>query len=164
MKVKLRKLLVSDAGRCWEIIRHLDLSYLPVEVPTLKEVKEAIRASQKLRKEGMRFEFAITANGKHIGCINVVVDEQKPHIGRVGAYVDRKYWGRGICTRAIGLLEEFIVENMDVIRIEMIMAREQVASQKVVIKSGYKKEGLMKKFMKIGDSLHDCYLYAKIVK
>ncbi len=164
MKVKLRNLLISDARRCWEIISHLDLSYLPINVPTLQEVKEGIRISKKLRKQRMRFEFAIIANGKHIGCINIVVNEQKPHIGTIGAYIDRQYWGKGICTISIGLLEEFILENMDITRIEMIMAKDQVASQRVVIKSGYKKEGLMKKYMKIGNKFLDCYLYAKIMK
>jgi ribosomal-protein-alanine N-acetyltransferase len=164
MKIKLRKLLISDTRRCWEIISRLDLNYLPINAPTLQEVKEGIRISKRLRKQRMRFEFAIIANGKHVGCINIVVDKQKPYIGTIGAYIDRKYWGKGICTTAIGLLEEFIVEKMDITRIEMIMAKEQVASQRVVIKSGYKKEGLMKKYMKIGNKFHDCYLYAKIMR
>lgn len=32
------------------------------------------------------------------------------------------------------------------------------------VKSGYKKEGLLKKYLKVGDKFHDCHIYAKVVK
>ena len=62
------------------------------------------------------------------------------------------------------MLEEYIRENLDITRITICMAKENLASQRVAIKAGYKKEGLMKMYAKIGEKYHDAYLYAKLLK
>jgi hypothetical protein len=136
--------------------------------------------------ERMKVRIRVDLDPANVACVGELLDELETlnlleHLqsGRIDIYVGRVFdcsedgsckCGSGLynmeqfCTRAIGLLEEFIAENTDITRVEMIMAREQAASQRVVIKSGYKKEGLMKEYMKIGNRFHDCCLYAKIVK
>ena len=164
MKVQLRKVLISDARRFMEILSHPEFTYFPAKPATLKEEKDFLRKANTLRKEGHLYNFAVLANGKHVGGAGIRINEQFPHIGVIGYFIDRNYWNKGIATKAVELLEEFIAENLDIVRLEITAAKKNLASRQIAIKSGYKKEGVMKKYLKIGDTYHDCLLYAKILK
>ena len=60
-------------------------------------------------------------------------------------------------------LEEFITEKRDITRIEIRMAKQNKASQRVSVKGGYKKEGILAQMLFIEDKYFDCYLYTKIL-
>ena len=81
----------------------------------------------------------------------------------IGYFVDEKYWGKGVATRALKQLEEFILSNLSLHRIEIRMAKENKASQKIAIKCGYRKEGILHQVLCVENRWHDCYLYSKIV-
>ncbi len=115
-------------------------------------------------KKGTEHSFAVIANGKHIGGAGIKMNQEFPYRCEVGYFIDREYWNKGIATKVVKLLEEYIAENMEVVRIEIAMAKDNIGSCQVAIKAGYKKEGLMRKYLKIGDRYHDSCLYAKIVK
>ena len=120
--------------------------------------------TKNLRKEGIQFDFAIMVNGNHVGGTGIKIKQKFPYICEIGYFIDRKYWNKGIATKAVQLLEEFIATNLEIVRIEITSAKNNVGSCKVAVKSGYKKEGLMKKYLKVGEVYHDCHLYAKILK
>jgi ribosomal-protein-alanine N-acetyltransferase len=164
MKIELREPLISDAKRYFEILSHPEFYYFPAKPATLKEEKEFLRKSKSSRKNGAQYNFAIIANGKHVGGAGIKINQQYPYLCEIGYFVDRKYWNKGISTKTVELLEKFIVEKLNIVRIEIITAKENVACQRVAVKSGYKKEGLLKKRLKIGNKFHDCYLFAKILK
>ena len=163
MNIELRKPRISDAKRYLEILSHREFTYFPAKPATLKEEQDFLRLSKSLREKGSQYDFAIMANGKHVGAAGIKIKEY-PYICEIGYFVDRKYWNKGISTRAVQLLEEFIASNLKILRIEIITAKKNVGSCKVAVKSGYKKEGLMKKYLKISEVYHDCCLYAKILK
>ena len=164
MKIQLRKPVLSDAKRYLEILSHSEFYYFPAKPKTVKDEKDFLRKSRKLEKDGAQYNFAVMANGRHVGGAGIKINQQYPYVCEIGYFVDRKYWNKGISTKAVGLLEKFITKKQDIVRIEIFMAKENIGSRKVAIKSGYKKEGLMKKRLKIGDKFHDCWLYAKIMK
>jgi ribosomal-protein-alanine N-acetyltransferase len=60
-------------------------------------------------------------------------------------------------------LEEFIIAKTDITRIEMRIAKQNKASQRVAVKGGYNKEGILAQMLFIEDKCFDCYLYSKIV-
>lgn len=164
MNIELRKPCISDAKRYLEILSHPEFTYFPSRPVTLKEEQDFLRKARTLQKQGRQYIFALLANGKHIGGAGIKIKEQFPYICEVGYFVDHKYWNKGIATKAVEKLEEFITENLEIIRIEIIPAKKNIGSCKVAVKSGYKKEGTMKKYLKIGEVYHDCCLYAKILK
>ena len=165
MKIELRFPRLSDAKRYLEILSHPDFVYFPAKPKTLKEEQEFLRKSKQSRVQGALFDFAIIAQGKHVGAAGIRIIEQHPYICNIGYFVDRSFWNKGIASRAVELLETYIHDQLpDIVRIEIITAQGNIASQKVAIKSGYRKEGAMKKYLKVGNVYHDCYLYAKILK
>jgi ribosomal-protein-alanine N-acetyltransferase len=64
---------------------------------------------------------------------------------------------------ALEQLEEFVTSNLQISRIEIRMAKENRASQKIAMKSGYKKEGVLRQMLFVEDKWYDCYLYSKIL-
>lgn len=163
MKIEFRQPLISDARRYLEILSDPEFTYFPAKPQTLKEERDFLRMMKKLQTGGSQYNFAILANGKHVGGAGIKINQQFSYICEIGYFVDRKYWNKGIATKSVELLEEFISDNLDVVRIEITPAKNNIASCKVAVKSGYKKEGTMKKYLKIGDIYHDCCLFAKII-
>ena len=115
------------------------------------------------RRNGTEFNFSIIYNGRHVGAIGVRLDTFRSYSGEIGFFVAEKYWGRGITTEALKKLEEFIIEKTDITRIEIRMAKQNKASQRVTVKGGYKKEVIHAQMLFIEDKYFDCYLYAKIL-
>jgi ribosomal-protein-alanine N-acetyltransferase len=97
-----------------------------------------------------------------VGGIGVKINKHRSFIGEIGYFIDEAYWGQGIATEAVRLLEEICIRELRMTRIELLMLPENVASEKVAIKSGYRKEGLLQKALLHKDgSKRDCLLYAK---
>jgi len=88
------------------------------------------------------------------------VNQTRDHLGEIGYFVDSNYWGKGIATRATKLIEKWGFNKLKLKRIEIMMNPKNKASEKIAIKCGYKKEGLMKKALH--DGKEDAYLYAKV--
>jgi len=65
-------------------------------------------------------------------------------------------------TQAVKLLEEICFKDLGLSRIEIVMELDNKGSEKVAIKSGYKKEGQIQKLILNKDGTkRDCFLYAK---
>jgi ribosomal-protein-alanine N-acetyltransferase len=164
VEIELRQSRISDAKRYLEILSHPSFTYFPAKPKTLKEEKDFLRLMRKSQIEVNLFNFAVLANGEHIGGAGIKINQQYTHICEIGYFIDYKYWNKGIATKCVQLMEQFIDEYLDIVRIEITPAKDNIGSCKVAIKSGYKKEGIMKKYLKIGNMYHDCCLYAKILK
>ena len=137
MKILIRPQRVYDAKRYVEILSSASFIYFPAKPKSVKEEKEFLRLNSKKRKDKTSFNFSIIYNGEeHVGGIGVRIDLHRSFIGEIGYFVDEKYWGKGIATCALKLLEEFIFSNLSLHRIEIRMAKENKASQKVAIKCG----------------------------
>ena len=164
MNIELRKPRISDAKRYLEILSHPEFTYFPAKPATLKEEQNFLRMMTAVQKNGGEHNFAIMVNGKHVGGAGIKINQQFCYICEIGYFVDHRYWNKGIATRTVQLLEEFIASNLEIVRIEITPAKKNTGSCKVAAKSGYKREGIMKKYLKIGDVYHDCCRYAKILK
>jgi len=164
VNIELRKPRISDAKRYLEILSHPEFTYFPAKPATLKEEQNFLRMIKNLQVKGSQYNFAIMVNGKHIGGAGIKINQQFSYICEIGYFLDRKYWNKGIATKTVQLLENFIADNLEIVRIQITSAKKNIGSCKVATKSGYKREGVMKKYLKMGDAYHDCYLYAKILK
>jgi ribosomal-protein-alanine N-acetyltransferase len=80
----------------------------------------------------------------------------------LGYFVDEKYWGKGIAPEAVKLAEQIGFSKLGVKRIEIMMKKKNKASENAAAKCGYKKEGIVRKKLLLGNQYHDAYLYAKL--
>ncbi len=163
MKVEIRPQRVSDAKRFYKILNNPNFLYFPAKPKSIEKERAFLRLNLEKWKKKKEFNFSIIYNGEHVGAVGVMINSHYHYIGEAGYFVDEKYWGRGIAVAALKELERFIFDKLEIKRIEMIMAKENKASKKVAIKCGYKKEGILKRRLLIGNKYFDCYLYAKVI-
>ena len=161
INLKLRFQQVSDAKKFWEILNNPNFEYFPVRPKSIKDEADFLRQNKQKRKERKEFNYSIILRNKIVGAIGIIIDQHRPYIGEIGYFVDEKYWGKGIATKAVLLLEEIAFKKLGIKRIEIIMTKQNISSQKVAIKAGYKKEGIAKKKLLIFGKYLDSYLYAK---
>ena len=107
--------------------------------------------------------FTILHKGEVIGGIGIKIDQHRKHIGEIGYFLDEVYWGRGITTKAVKMVEKKAIKEFKIKRLTIIMDPRNKASERVAIKAGYKKEGLMRGAVEQKGKLKDALLYAKVV-
>jgi ribosomal-protein-alanine N-acetyltransferase len=164
VRIELRKQRVSDAKRFYEILNNPNFLYFPAKPQSLEEEKEFLRKNSEKRKKNIEYNFAIMYEKDVIGAIGIKIDQHRTYIGEIGYFVDETYWRKGIATEAVKLAERIGFQELGLTRIEILMDIENTASEKVAIKAGYFKEGLLKGKLKNGDAYRDAFLYAKLVE
>lgn len=82
-------------------------------------------------------------------------------VGEVSYYVWEKYWGNGFAVEALKSVVAFGFEYLNLERIQAIVDIRNISSEKVLMKAGFEKEGLLRKYP-LGKSIADVYMYAII--
>ena len=162
-KIEYRNVKLTDAKRLLEIVQHPDFKYFLPAPADLDAEKAIIRQMQAKQKQKLGFYFVILCNQKTIGSCNISIAHEK-HCCNLGYFIDRDYWGRGIATQSVKMLETKAFNELSIIRAQLIMDIRNKPSLKVAIKNNYKKEGILKKYMTGRTGLQDFYMYAKINK
>ncbi len=162
-KIELRNQRVSDAKRFFEILSNPNFKYFNVNPKDVEAEKEYLRQNTKKRKNNFEYNYSILYNGKLVGGCGIKIDQHRTYIGEIGYFLDEAYWGKGIVTKAVKILERIGFQKLGLKRIEILMHPKNVGSERVAIKCGYKKEGTMKKVIKDGNKFSDAHLYAKVM-
>ena len=160
-KVELRKIGLSDAKRMLEILNNPHFKYFTVRPKSIKAQEKWIKKSFKQRKENFAHHFVTLYCGKVVGGCGIKINQHRKHIGEIGYFLDEAYWNKGITTKAVRKPEQIGFGKLKLDRIEIVMNPKNKASEKVAIKCGYKKEGLMKKFIKQKNKYSAVWMYAK---
>jgi RimJ/RimL family protein N-acetyltransferase len=94
--------------------------------------------------------FAIELDGVLVGAIGLSLNSHS-YRGHVGYWVASPRRGRGICTRALRALSRWALDELDLQRLELITDPDNVASQRVAEKVGYRREGVLRAHLKHPD-------------
>jgi ribosomal-protein-alanine N-acetyltransferase len=162
--VSIRNQRLSHDRAFFRILTEGEFEFFPNPPATLEMEREFLKKSEASRIAGTAYNFSIMLNEQVVGAVGLLIDGRHMHCGEIGYFVDRRYWGQGIASRAVELAEAFGVQELKLTRLECMIATGNLASQSVAHKNGYEREGLMKQKLKLGDNLHDAYLYAKIIE
>jgi RimJ/RimL family protein N-acetyltransferase len=68
--------------------------------------------------------------------------------------------GKGYCTEAVEIMLDYLFLSRDTMRIQACTDTRNHASQKVLEKAGFKKEGTMRKYLFIRGQLRDSIVYS----
>jgi ribosomal-protein-alanine N-acetyltransferase len=83
--------------------------------------------------------------------------------GHIGYWVGEKYAGRGLMVEAVQLLVSFAFDTLKLHRIEAACIPDNARSIRVLEKAGFRREGLLRSYLRINGVWQDHYLYALIV-
>tara|TARA_Y100000310_G_scaffold344510_1_gene457654 strand:- start:9850 stop:10368 length:519 start_codon:yes stop_codon:yes gene_type:complete len=131
----------------------------PYTLKTAKQwVKDNVINNKKRNKE--KVNFVIDINGKVVGGVGLF--DVRPHKAEIGYWLGEKYWGQGIIPEAVKLVVDYGFSKMKLSRIYASTMKPNKQSQKVLLKVGFRKEGVMKKYYLKDGKIGDGYLFAKV--
>jgi len=130
--ISLRPVVEADLPRLYEIQCDLDANRMAAVIP---QTEEAFFAKwKKILQDQSCIAKAIIHGEELVGSINIFQVEGETCIGY---WVATEWWGKGIASRAVGL----ILNEVSTRPIHATVARENVASLRVLEKHGFKITG-----------------------
>lgn len=149
MECKIRRWRMEDANALAESLNNKNiLDNLREGIPypyTVADAKEFITAMLNADPNTV-FAFAITVDDKAIGSIGVF-RQGNIHLrtAEMGYYLAEPYWGKGLGTSAVMQMCNYIFRHTDIIRIYAEPFAFNVASCRILEKSGFEYEGTLRK-------------------
>ncbi|MDP4179583.1 MAG: GNAT family protein [Bacillota bacterium] len=107
------------------------------------------------------YAFAITVDDKAIGSIGVFRNENIHfRTAEMGYYIAEPYWGQGIGTSAVNQICRYIFDHTDIIRIYAEPFAYNMASCRILEKSGFVCEGILRKNAVKNGKIIDMKMYS----
>lgn len=127
-----------------------------------KETRDWVTVAQARWTDGTYYGFAIIDAHRHIFLGSCSISHIHPlyHFCNLGYWVRATQRGHGFAGRAARLTARFAFERVSLIRAEIVIATENVASQRVADKMGAHREGILFNRMVIRDKIRDAVMYS----
>jgi ribosomal-protein-alanine N-acetyltransferase len=134
-------------------------------ITTLQRVEDADAIIDHFRtrfadKKGIRWGIAEPTNeAKILGTIgfNSIIPEHK---AQLGYDLKSAQWKRGIITEVIDCVLNYAFNNLNINRVEAEVMPGNYASERVLEKNGFLKEGLFRDWMFWNNRHYDIYIYS----
>jgi RimJ/RimL family protein N-acetyltransferase len=136
--VRLREWTDEDADWYAESVRDPLIQRFTTDSPTLDAAK-VLAAIVRLREAGDEEGFLIcdSITGRRLGNIALCHDGQS---GEISYWVAAEARGRGVATRAVVLFSSWIFQTMGLNEVWLRVHRDNVASQQVASRAGYRRD------------------------
>lgn len=131
--------------------------------PYRKEDGEAFIKAMLSVKDGSQYTWAITVDDQAVGSIGIFrKDNIHNRTAELGYYVAEPYWGRGVGTRAVQAACSYIFGHTDILRIFAEPFSNNIPSCRILEKSGFVLEGILRKNAYKNGKVLDMKMYALI--
>ena len=125
--------------------------------------REGIEYLNYVRSAHIPLSFAIEFGGEAVGGLGF---KQGVDIARLsmemGYWLGEPFWGRGLTTRAVTAASDWAFDNYKVVRLFATTFAHNVASMRVLEKSGFEREGILRRSAIKHAVILDQVMYAKV--
>jgi len=166
--LRLRPLSVRDK-KAWRLVRERNLVWLSRWDATTPPGAEArprtfsamVRAMHAEARAGRQMPFAVEFEGRFVGQLTVNnITRGSAQFASVGYWIDERYAGRGLITRAVAMAIDHCFFELKLHRVEVAIRPENLASLRVVEKLGIPETGFAPRFLHIDGDWRDHRLFA----
>ena len=132
---------------------------------SINESKLFLRRCSRVWQEGTSFPWVMIrkSDNQLLGMIEIVGID---HAGAlIGFVLSQNYWGLGYMTEAVKALIEWCLKQQNIFRVWAFCDVENIASIRVLEKSGMQREGILRRWIKLpqlGQKPRDCYCYSLV--
>lgn len=141
--------------------------YQPIETRSVDELARTLaeRGNRVLtRRQAGKLQWTVLVKGDVAGWVSVSVVSRNHHVGAVGYSLHPRFWGDGIATHVLRDVTKVAMERdgLALDRLEAVAAVENIASRRVLEKSGFAFEGIARGYLIIADRRVDHARYARL--
>jgi RimJ/RimL family protein N-acetyltransferase len=128
---------------------------------TLQEAEEWIATHAEGRASGTHYQFAIVEREERFlgGCglseVNTV-----HRLANLGYWVRSSATGRGVAPAAVRALVDWAFRETEIIRLEIVAAVDNRRSQRVALKAGALREGVLRDRLVLHGRAHDAVMHS----
>jgi RimJ/RimL family protein N-acetyltransferase len=128
------------------------------------ETAEWVRSTQQAWANDTEYSFAIVdpATGSFLGTCGLNAVDRLNRWANLGYWVRTGWTGRGVATRAARLLAAFGFDDLELDRIEIMVATPNEPSQRVALKVGTTREGVLRRRLRVGEASYDAVVFSLI--
>jgi ribosomal-protein-alanine N-acetyltransferase len=109
--------------------------------------------------EGLSLAIADAGSNEALGNINLLFRRQ-PGTVEMGYWLIERMRGRGLGSRAVALLAHWAVADGGLARVEALVLPENIASQRVLEKAGFRREGHLRSYLVFDTRRADALIYS----
>jgi ribosomal-protein-alanine N-acetyltransferase len=142
------------------------MQYLPfLKTSNLEESKQSLqKAIDEANSNDRKYYFFWIENKitkEYIGeaGYNVILDTPYGKMATIGYYIKEKYWNKGFTTEAVKKIFEYAFNENNVYRFIGECVKENIGSEKIMVKNGMTKEAEYKEYALIENKLKDGVQY-----
>ncbi len=118
---------------------------------------------ERQRSAGYYTDWVIKREDEVVGGIGLLCqDGYQSHRSEFGYWVASAYRNKGIITGAIKTFVQFVFDKLHFVRLEAHTFCDNVASQKVLEKNGFLREGMLRKYVQKENALKDVYYFSRL--
>jgi ribosomal-protein-serine acetyltransferase len=167
--ISLRPYSMEDAASLYEGVRE-SMRELQPWMPwchagySIEESREWLSLRDAARSTGTSYDFRIAdaRTGRFLGGVGLNQINDLYRAANLGYWIRTSAAGQGVATRAARLVARFGFEELKLVRIEIVAAVGNLASQRVAEKVGAVREGVMRRALLIHSTAHDAVLTSLI--
>jgi RimJ/RimL family protein N-acetyltransferase len=166
MEIKIRPWRMTDAKTLTIAINNRkvqDNLRDGIPYPYKVDDAKAYISSTRKAKKGSQYAWAITVDDVAIGSIGISrKDNIHRFTGEIGYFISEEWWGKGIGTKAVKDVCNYVFDHTDIIRIFGIPFAFNIGSCRILEKAGFVLEGTMRKNGVKNGKVIDTKLYALV--
>jgi ribosomal-protein-alanine N-acetyltransferase len=131
-------------------------------VKSMKDITREIKWFNKIyrKNEGIRWIIANKETDEYIGDIGFHNYSKQHRRIELGYKLSKEYRRKGIMTESIKRAMKFAFEKLKVNRIEALVGKDNLASIRLLLKLGYKKEGILRQYEKETKGFMDLIMFS----
>jgi len=167
--IVLRAHTPADVVPLWEAVRESEAELSPW-MPWCHESYEqeemarwvGLCAESRSSREMFEFVIAEVADGRVVGACGLNQVDWQNRRANLGYWVRTTATGRGVATAAAGILARYGFAELGLMRAEVLVATGNAASQRVAVKLGATREGVLRNRLWLDGRPHDAVAYSLI--
>ena len=166
--IRIRPYTVADAEEVWKAAQESSAELLPW-MPWyhvgyhLRETRSWLEMQANAFRIGTEYAFAIESpEGRYLGGCGLSQIDAVNHRANLGYWVRTSATRRGVARTAVRHLAAWAFSHTDLVRLEIVAATANIASQRVAERSGARREGILARRLCVRGQFQDAVMFSLI--
>ncbi|WP_099361550.1 GNAT family N-acetyltransferase [Fredinandcohnia onubensis] len=165
-RLRLREIVHGDAQAIFTCFSNNDVTryYGQDSLTKLEQAEQFVEFFAKNYKEkrGIRWGIELIENEVLIGTIGFNAWSLKHKRAEIGYELQPQYWRKGYTIEAVKKVISYGFDDLDLTRIGAVVFLENAASNELLIKLGFEKEGILRNYMYQNGVAYDTNVYSLV--